>query len=234
MMVNLKGVYTICIPLQTMFLNEKLCIHGENLITLQGESFFMNRWVNAEFEPIKYIVLGKSTARPLKTDTKLGQETVRKECSGKADINLGKLNLTATVSASEILDTTEIGVANDELLISHDIYQKISSTLLGDITSSITINYSFILVTGGIRGDWKPSGNAYYVYEPNNVAGVMELVSGSGYKQVASKNELVPGSYYYDINTRNVFIRAINDRDPRTNVIQVVVQTTSKNKKVGE
>ena len=229
-MVNLKGKYTICIPFQTMFMNEKLCIRGENLITLQGESFFMNRWINNEFEPIKYIVLGKATARPLKTDTKLGQETVRKECSSKADLNLGKVNLTATVSASEILDTTEIGVANDEVLISHDIYEKISATLLGDITSSVNINYSFVLVTGGIRGDWKASGNAYFVYEPNNVVGVMELVSGSGYKQVATRNALVPGSYYYDINTRNVFIRTVRDVNPNT--LQIVVQT--KSKKVGE
>ena len=231
-LLNVKGKYVICIPFQTMFLNEKLCIRGENLITLQGESFFMNRWINNEFEPIKYIVLGKATSRPLKTDTKLGQESVRKECSGKADINTGKLNLTTTVSASEILNTTEIGVANDEVLISHDIYEKISPTLLGDITSSITITYSFILVTGGLRSDWKPSGNSYYVYEPNNVVGVMELVSGSGYKQVATREELIPGSYYYDINTRNVFVRTLRDVHP--NNVQIVVQTKSKSKKVGE
>ena len=126
-MIDVKGEYTISIPLQTMFLNTELTIQGTNLITLQGESFFLNRWINNEFNTIKYIVLGKGTARPLKSDTKLGRETVRKNCTGKADINTKKLNLTCDVTAREILDTTEIGVTNDEVLISHDVFKKISS-----------------------------------------------------------------------------------------------------------
>lgn len=231
-MISVKGKYVISIPLQTMFLNTKLEILGENLITLHGESFFINRWINNEFEPIKYIVLGKSTSRPLKTDTKLGQETVRKECVGKADMNLGKLNLKTTVTASEILNTTEIGVANDEVLISHDIYRKISSTLLGNSTSSVNINYSFSLITGSIRSDWVISGDAYYVYEPNFVVGVVEYNSGSGYNQVATREELTEGSYFYDVSTRNVFIKTINNVSPRD--IEIIVQTKSKSNNRGE
>ena len=231
-MIDVKGKYVISIPLQTMFLNTKIEICGENLITLQGESFFMNRWINNEFEPIKYIVLGKSTARPLKTDTKLGQETVRKECSGKADLNLGKLNLNTKVTASEILNTSEIGVANDDVLISHDIYRKISPTFLGDSTSSVNINYSFSLITGSIRKDWKISDDAYYVYEPNLVVGVVEYSSGSGYNQVATREELTEGSYFYNVSTRNVFIKTINNVHPED--IEIIVQTKSKSNNGGE
>lgn len=224
-MIDVKGEYTISIPLQTMFLDKKIVIKGTNLITLQGESFFLNRWINNEFNVIKYIVLGKGTARPLKTDTKLGRETIRKNCNGKADIKTKKLNLTCDVTASEILDTTEIGVANDEILISHDIFRKISSTFLGNSTSTIHINYDFSLITGGVRSDWKTTDNgAFYVYEPNNVVGVVEYSSGSGYNQVNSLEELYPGSYYYDVNSKNVYIKTLNlIADPTT--LEIVVQT---------
>ena len=58
-MMNLKGSY--------IFKQEdKIILEGNNLITLLGESFFMNRAVNQHFEPIKYIMLGSSNARPKK------------------------------------------------------------------------------------------------------------------------------------------------------------------------
>ena len=55
-------------------------IRGNNLITLLGESFFMNRAINNEFSPIKYIVFGNSSIKAKKTDYVLGNETVRKRC----------------------------------------------------------------------------------------------------------------------------------------------------------
>ena len=224
-MIDVKGEYRIIIPIINMFLNERLVIKGTNLITTQGDCFFMNRWINDEFDVIKYIVLGKATDRPLKSNKKLGKETCRKLCTGKSNPKTKKLCLSCEVTASEILDTCEIGVANDEILISRDIYEKISSTFLGDSTSSVHIDYCFTLVTGSLRSNWKqPSGYPYYyVYEPNIVVGVNELDSGSGYNQVASKDDLVPGSYFYDVKSRNVYIRCIGDADP--NSIDLIVQT---------
>lgn len=222
-MITVKGDYKIHIPIQTMFLNTELVIKGNNLITTQGDCFFMNRWINNEFDVIKYIVLGKASDRPLKSNKKLGKETVRKVCTGKANPKTKKLCLSCEVTASEILDTCEIGVANDEILISRDIYNKISSTFLGDVTSSVHIDYCFTLVTGSLRSNWKASGNVYYVYEPNLVVGVSELSSGSGYNQVATKNALYKGSYYYDVRSRNVYVRCIGDADPNT--LNLIVQT---------
>lgn len=222
-MINLKGEYTISIPLQTMFLNTQINIKGTNLITFAGESFFMNRWINNEFKPIQYIVLGKGTARPLRGDITLGSETVRKECSGKVNLTTKKLELTCDMTAREVLGTTEIGVANDEILISHDIYREISSTLLGDATSIVHINYSFSLVTGSIRSDWKAYNGTYYVYEPNHIKGVVESDSGSGYMQVDSFDNLIAGSYFYNIQTKNLFIKPIKNVDP--NDIKLIVQT---------
>ena len=222
-MIDVKGSYKISIPIQTMFLNSYLVIKGNNLITTQGDSFFMNRWINNEFDVIKYILLGKATDRPLKTNKKLGKETVRKLCNGKANPKTKKICLSCDVTASEILDTCEIGVANDEILISRDIYEKISSTFLGDTTSSVHIDYCFTLVTGSLRKNWKQSGDMYYVYEPNVVVGVSELDGGSGYNQVKRKQDLVNGSYYYDINSRYVFVKCIGGVAPED--VDLIVQT---------
>lgn len=222
-MIDVKGEYTITIPVQSMFINSKIVIRGTNLITRAGDSFFMNRWINNEFDTIKYIVLGKATDRPLKTNKRLGKETCRKLCNSKADISTKKVCLSCDVTASEIMDTCEIGVANDEILISRDIYDKISSTFLGDNTSTIHINYCFTLVTGGLRSNWKASGDAYYIYEPNLVVGVKELNSGSGYNQVASKNDLYAGSYWYDVNNRNLYIKPLIRSN--ANEIELIVQT---------
>ena len=185
----------------------------------------MNRWINNEFDVIKYIVLGKATDRPLKTNKKLGKETVRKLCTGKANPSTKKVCLSCEVTASEILNTCEIGVANDEILISRDIYQKISSTFLGSTTSNVHIDYCFTLVTGSLRNNWKYSSQdeSYYVYEPNIVVGVSELNSGSGYNQVKRRRDLVEGSYYYDINSRYVFVKCINGVTPES--VDLIVQT---------
>lgn len=224
MNVNVKGAYRFIIPIATMFMNESIEIKGNNLITFFGECFFMNRWVNNEFSPIKYIVLGKGTSRPRKSDETLGNETCRKTCNYSVDPTTKKIELTTNVSASEILDTSEIGVCNDDLLISHDVYRKISSTFLGNTTSSVTIHYTFSLVTGSLRSDWKiTSSGDYYLYEPNTVVGVSELDSGSGYNQVKSREELSEGSYYWDVTSKNVYLKTINDVDPNT--IQIIVQT---------
>lgn len=224
MMINVKGSYKFIIPVTTMFMNHTIEITGNNLITLFGECFFMNRWVNNEFTPIKYILLGKGTNRPRKTDEKLNKETCRKTCNYKVNPKTKKIELTTTVTAAELLGTTEIGVANDEILISHDIYKEISATFLGNTTSTVTIHYTFSLVTGSLRSDWKSTSSGdYYLYEPNTVVGVSELDSGSGYNQVKSRNELVEGSYYWDVTSKNVYVKTIGNVDPNT--IQMIVQT---------
>ena len=80
MKLDVTGKYKIKIPITTMFMNTTAVISGENLITLFGESFFMNRCINDEFNPIKYIALGNASNNPKKTDMKLGNETNRKVC----------------------------------------------------------------------------------------------------------------------------------------------------------
>ena len=74
---------------------DKILLTGNNIITLLGESFFMNRAVNQHFEPIQYIVLGSSSARPKKSDVNLGNLTVKKQVESSVDLTNKKDNITS-------------------------------------------------------------------------------------------------------------------------------------------
>lgn len=221
-MISIQGKY--CFTQKN-----KVILEGHNLITLLGESFFMNRWINNEFEPVTAIVLGKGTGRPRKTDTKLGKLSITKECTTMVDLTNKRLRLTANFNASEVLNTTEIGVSNGNILISHDIYEKISESVLqNDTISNIHLTYDFNLTTGGIRGNWIPTKanpQIFYIYEPTTVVGVVEANSGNGYAKKDSVEELTgnPGTYYYSANSKNLYIHPANNEIPGDN--EIIVQT---------
>lgn len=215
-----------------MFNQYKIEIHKSNLITLLGESFLMNRLINDKLQPIQYIALGKGTARPQKKDTRLGKQTIRKPCNTEADLTNKQLILSCDFEAKEILDTTEIGViTNDDILITHDLYETITSTILGNSTSSIHLEYNIIFTTGGIRSQWKTSttqNNILYTYEPNKVVNVIEYNTNSGYVKVNSLNDLktTKGAYYYDIASKNLYIRTTRS-NTLNNIsdMEIIVQT---------
>lgn len=226
--MKIKGKYTITVPVCTMFLNKTIRIYGENLITLLGESFFMNRWINDELAPLQYIVLGKGTRRPQKNDLELSYETCRKIASPKVDLQNKELIMSASFSAEEIIDTTEIGTHTGEILVSHDLFKAINENLiLGDKTSTINIDYSFSLSTGSQRSGWTVSSEdnrIYYVYEPTTVLSVIEQNTGSGYTQKNNIQELKEASatYYHDSKTKNLYIRTSKDSNP--NLEEIIVE----------
>jgi len=215
-----------------MFNQYTIEIKNHNLITLLGESFLMNRLINDRLQPIQYIALGKGTARPQKKDTRLGKQTIRKTCNTEVDLTNKQLILSCDFEAKEILDTTEIGViTNDDILITHDLYETITSTILGNSTSSIHLEYNIIFTTGGIRSQWKTSttqNNILYTYEPNKVVNVIEYNTNSGYVKVNSLNDLktTKGAYYYDIASKNLYIRTTRS-NTLNNIsdMEIIVQT---------
>ena len=215
-----------------MFNQYTIEIKKHNLITLLGESFLMNRLINDRLQPIQYIALGKGTARPQKKDTRLGKQTIRKTCNTEVDLTNKQLILSCDFEAKEILDTTEIGViTNDDILITHDLYETITSNILGNSTSSIHLEYNLIFTTGGIRSQWKTSttqNNILYTYEPNKVVNVIEYNTNSGYVKVNSLNDLktTKGAYYYDIASKNLYIRTTkNNTLNNISDMEIIVQT---------
>ena len=212
MNINIKGSYVFR-------QNGQVILKGTNLITFYGESFFLNRPINNNFNTMKYVLLGNGLNQPRKMNNKLGNETLRKE--------LLKLNL----SASEVIGTSEIGVANDDILISHDVYERIHSSDLNSSVGEIEVEYSFQLSTSGIRSDWKhltssyENSNIYYVVEPNEIIGVLEDNTNCGYRKTNSLDELATylGAYYYDRGLGQLYIRTSRNTDPVNDTI--IVQT---------
>lgn len=207
---------------------DKIILEGNNLITLLGESFFMNRVVNQHFEPIKYIMLGSSNARPKKSDISLGNLTVKKQVTSSVDLINKKIILKATFEAGEVLGTCEIGVANDDILISHDIYEKMSSSFLEDSIGEVDVTYSFELTTGSIRKDFNKVADKDYTYwiaEPSLVVGVTEKDTNCGLRYVDSIDDVedTVGSYYYSISTKNLYIHTTRSSNP--NLENIIIET---------
>ena len=207
---------------------DKILLTGNNIITLLGESFFMNRAVNQHFDPIQYIVLGSSNSRPKKSDVNLGNLTVKKQVESSVDLTNKKIILKATFEAGEVLGTCEIGVANDDILISHDIYEKMTSTFLEDSIGTVDVEYTFELTTGSIRKDFNKVADKNYTYwmaEPSLVVGVTEKDTNCGLRSVSSIDEVesVIGSYYYSLSTKNLYIHTTRNSNP--NLENIIIET---------
>ena len=231
-MINVKGHYTIQA--------KDRIIRGNNIITLLGESFFLNRAINNEFNPIQYIVFGNSSVQAMKSDFSLGNETVRKKCVCEVNLETKQILLTCSCTAKEILGTTEIGVANDEILISHDVYDVIDDEFITSDIDSVEVKYSFDLNTASQRTNWqyysnidsgKTKYNIYYTVEENPVISVSEEVNSvtksiNGYKGLKSLNGLknATGAYFYDDNTKTLFIRTINNDNPNNYKILIATR----------
>ena len=71
----------------------------------------------------------------------LGNETVRKKAVKKADIENHSIILTCSCTIEEIEGTSEIGVATDDILISHDIYE-LEEDFINPSVNSVEIKYT--------------------------------------------------------------------------------------------
>ena len=237
MKIDIKGSYKF--KTHNKQGEEVILFTGENLITFFGESFFLNRPINNEFNTMKYIVLGNASNRPRKMDSALGNETIRKECIRQADLDYKRILLTCNFTTQEIIGTSEIGVANDTILISHDVYEKIKAADLTNSVGEITVEYAFQLSTSSIRTGWtqkldegtvdtddyKPytQYNIYYIDEPNEVIGVFEDNTQCGYRKVNSVDTLrdVYGAYFYNRSLNRLYIRNTRNNNPDNDTILV-------------
>ena len=212
-MINVKGKYKIC-------QNNQIIREGENLITQLGEGFFLNRCVNNETNPMKYIVIGNGDTVPLKTDDRLGNELVRKTASATANLNEISVDLICSFSASEIMGVSEIGVANDKILISHDVFNEIDSDALINPVGEVQVTYSFQFSTATIRQGWVEveNSNIYRIYEPSNIIMVYENTTKNGYVKVDSEEicNSTSSSYYYNRDIQVLYVHTSNGNHPDT------------------
>lgn len=231
-MINIKGHYKI-------IQDKKIIYESDNLITFYGEIFILNRMINNTFEPIEYLVIGNAHNTPLKTDISLGNETSRRTCDKKADITNSLIRLTSSFNTDEIVGASEIGVATDKFLISHDTFEKINSEVINTLIGTVEIEYTFEFQTSTIRQDWTLANDCtctYYVYEPSYVVGVFEN-KNIGYTQVNSKEEVEEkqATFYYDFNLHNLYIHPKQQKqngvmiDIPPTELEILIQTRYNN-----
>ena len=143
-------------------------------------------------------------------------------------MNNKRIILEATFEAGEVLGTCEIGVANDDVLISHDIYEKMTSSFLEDSIGEVDVTYTFEITTGSIRKDFNKVADKNYTYwiaEPALVVGVTEKDTNSGLRVVSSIEDVesTVGSYYYSIQTKNLYIHTTRNSNP--NLENIIIET---------
>lgn len=199
------------------------------MITQFGEAYFMCRSINEDFNSSLYIAIGNGNIPPRRSDRKLGNERNRKKCTSTVDFANNQIVLSAAFSLAEINETTEIGVltkntSNEDILISHDIFNQMDSSVFNAVNGDITLEYVFKFTTSFQKNVWtlySESSNIYYAYEENNVLKVFE--NNSGYRKVGSLSELQNniGAFYYDVATKNLYITPIGDITKSDIIIQV-------------
>lgn len=218
MNINIEGTYKF-------IQNGNVLFEGCNLITFYGLVYFLNRCINDDFVPLKYIALGNGDVAPSKNDTILGNELVRDICSSEVDIENNRIVLHSSFEAKDLVGVTEIGVFNDKFLISHDTFTEISMDMLTNPVGSIEVEYCYNFSIANIRNGWRQSGKSiYWIYEPNTVLGVYEENTGNGYYKIDNQDiiEQNKGSYFYDSNTKNLYIHIRNEE---VTINDIVIRT---------
>ena len=214
-------------------------ITGTNLITFYGESFFLNRAINEEYQPIKYIVFGDSRVNARKNDMGLGHETVRTRCSCEVDASKKQIILSCKVPPSQLDGANEIGVANDKILISHDVFEKrIDDATLTHLIDDVDVKYTFDLSTASTQKEWKKyktfrdeNNNPYVIYFchiDDEVIGVSEE-GKSGYHWCDERKDLeninTNGAFYYDYVSGALYIRTLTGVAPENLTNNLLIYT---------
>lgn len=153
----IKGEYFFDITIYTMFCSYNIRTANHNLITNEGISFFLNKWISIPFVQyndiseeykasddyghIGYIGVGTSEEPPKATDDKLKNLTYT-----FTDINTSvegnSLIMTTESDGSHLDGTCEIGVySTNMLLVSRDVHTRYTLPT----TSSVRLTYKFTL-----------------------------------------------------------------------------------------
>lgn len=209
-----KGSYNITVEYQTMHKDYRAVLHGDNLITFLGASFFMNRWKDDKIPPISDIVIGDSDRSPQKTDEAIGNQLIILKPTIRVDLEQMALVMTCNVDPNRIIGACEIGVRNgDGTLLSHDAFPILTEEILGASTN-ISLEYQFALETAHTIPSWTPySPNVYYTQVDTLVNGVYDKY-GNGYSKAENIDAVDSAfKYYYSAFNHRVYIYNSGDPD---------------------
>ena len=218
MNIKIKGHYKF-------IKDNKIILSKNNLITNQGEKYFLERWINNTSDILNIVSVGTGTEPPSKNDTSLNYVKAKHNPNKTVDYENHQIILSTTFSSSEINQTTEIGVSTNgtnSRLISRDVHEEINIPS----SSTITLIYTFTIETSLIKKEWAQNiayKNVYTTSEVNKVQGVDELDTNNGYilKTSISSVNSNTGSYFWDKNTNLLYIHTSDDDTPSNHKINV-------------
>ena len=218
MNIKIKGHYKF-------IKDNKIILSKNNLITNQGEKYFLERWINNTSDILNIVSVGTGTEPPSKNDTSLNYVKAKHNPNKTVDCENHQIILSTTFSSSEINQTTEIGVSTNgtnSRLISRDVHEEINIPS----SSTITLIYTFTIETSLIKKEWAQNityKNVYTTSEVNKVQGVDELDTNNGYilKTSISSVNSNTGSYFWDKNTNLLYIHTSDDDTPSNHKINV-------------
>lgn len=222
--------------------NGNVLLDKHNLITSQGEEYFLNRWIKQTNEVINSVGVSTGTNTPNKNDTGLNIVSENGEIvypkfvspSKRVDIKNKEIILEATFPSEIINNTTEIGVFasigtptynkstnnyDNAILISHDTYSKITAPA----GIELTLNYHFSIDNSRSIKNWDKyyvttdtsaiGTNVYYSNLNENVLGIIEDGFTSYTKSENLDTVIKEPASYIQINNI-LYIHCTDDKIP--------------------
>ena len=212
---NITGEYWI-------FQDEKLILHEHNLITSEGENYFLQKAINSRSDVITELWIGTGAVTPNKSIATT-DITNKKSSAVNKKVEDNQIILSTSFDAATINNTTQIAiVTDDEKLISYNLHDPIS--IVAD--STITIVYAYSLSTGEKITTWKQFSSStvtFYITDNTEVIAVTEADTGIGYKKAVTESEVetTKGSYYWNSIEKKLYIHTSDDLSPSTHIIHV-------------
>ncbi len=224
-------------------------LHHFNLITRSGEEYFLRRWISQTNEVINSVGVSTGTNTPTRNDTGLNIVFENDEIvypkfvtpSKKIDLTNKEVILEATFPAETINNTTEIGVYasngtptynkttgtyNNAILISHDVYSKITSPS----NSELTLNYRFSIDNSREVKSWTNyyietstgmiNTNVYYINLNETIINIKED-NFTTYTLVESLDAVINQTGTYIQQDGEVYIHTTDSKSPDEHEINI-------------
>ena len=224
-------------------------LHHFNLITKSGEEYFLRRWISQTSEVINSVGVSTGTNNPTWNDTGLNIVFENSEIvypkfvtpSKKINLNNKEVILEATFPSDTINNTTEIGVYasngtptyntvtgtySNAVLISHDVYSKITAPS----NSELTLNYRFSIDNSREVKSWTNyyietstgmiNTNVYYINLNETIINIKED-NFTTYTQVESLDTVINQTGTYIQEDGKVYIHTTDSEKPDDHEINI-------------
>lgn len=184
--------------------------------------------------PIKGMGIGTGTTALNETNSGLGAEVQRVSTVCSVSPSTFSINITATLPASVVNTSTEIGLFDNATMGSGIILTR-SVYTAGNVTfpdgTEAGIQYVLQENTTVLQIGWTATSgeaNTYQATQMTSVLAVVESDTGNGYAKVSSilQVQATANTYYYNSAANLIYIHCSDGANPSTHSIMVISGVT--------